>query len=596
MKRNRCILFLLILCLVTCVNMVSANNDVLNEILSKKSILENEPDNKYILKEISFLYLHQANFDDAVEYGNRLLRLGNKSGDDEYATLYAHIILGQAYLMTGEGGKAYSNLLNAEDIAQVHTNDSALCSVYNGLGLYYSNIEKDYYKSLDYFFKGIESAKRSDYTQLHNILLINISGIYYLKDDPVGLVYSLDAYEMGHQKSNPYLIFAASSNAAYMYFLLRDYDNALKYIKEAEFLMKRNDFYNQTNVYALYGNILLEQNNVDEAVDYFQKGMDLRDSAQTSSIVYNILGYAKAKLKQNEPDAAIEMLKEGLDITYSQNNSIHRDKLLEWLSIAYESKGEYNMALEWQRRFQNESDSLFNSDKERAMSDLRIKYDTEHNENLIKEAKLDLMQKTKNEQLLIALLIGVVLVVVFLIVFMWNRNKFFNTIIHQYQARFRLEKQMQKELQSLKVEKVEKVESIETVDESANKYIVSSLTEEKSIDLFSHLEKLMRDEKMYHDNFLTREKVAEALGSNRTYLSQIINQQTSLTFTQYINEYRINEALKLLNEQGDSIPLKYVSSKVGFSSTTTFYKAFQDIVGMSPSQYKNKSKEIYRLQ
>lgn len=560
-----------------------AQDDVYESILEQKNILSYEPENKQALKELSFLLLHQSNYDEAIRYGRQLLDIGLETNDSVFSVLYGYIALGQGHLMKGNDSLAYSNLNLAKDIATTNQKDSALCSVFNGLGLYASNIEKDYYRAINYFSQGLESANRSNYEELQTILLTNISGIYFLKDDPGGLLYALEAYEIGHQLGNPYLIFAASANAGSMYLLLKDYEKALQYMKEAEFLMKRNNFHNQSHVYALYGYILLGQEYIDEAIDFFQKGLDMRETAQTTSVVNTLLGYAKAHLIRKNPDVAIRMLKEALEITYLQNNATHRDKLLKELSFSYEEKGQYDRALEWQRVFQIESDSLFNSDKERAISDLRVKYDLEHQKNIAKEAQLNLLQKSKNEQLLISLLIVILLVVIFLIYFIWKRNKIFATIIHQYRARIRLENQMQK-----------KIENLGSKDEPKNKYSVSSLTEERSIDLFTQLEKLMSEEKIYHDNFLTREKVAELLGSNRTYLSQIINQHTSLTFTQYLNEYRINEVLKLMNDSKDQLPLKTISSNVGFSSTTTFYKAFQNIVGMTPSQYKSRSKEIYR--
>jgi len=547
-----------------------AQNEFTEAVNLQKKLLQENSRNVKALKEISFLHLHQANYDEVIRYSEQLLDIGYQSEDYNYAVLYAHIALGQANMMKGNKNDAYANLHKAKAIAESNQNDVALCSVYNGLGLYAANIEKDYYQSIDLFFQGIEAAKRSGNSQLHTILLINISGIYYLKDDPIGLLYSLDAYERGHKESNPYHIFAASTNTAYMYYLCGDYEKALQFIKEAEFLMKRNDFYDQTNVYALYGHILLAQGNTDEAIIYFERGLELRDKAQTSSVVYTLYGYAKALHEKQVMSKAIPVLEEALALTDTENNPIHRDRLLKELSLCFESKGEYDRALTWQRRFQTESDSLFNADKERALSDLRIKYDTERRENEIKEVKLNLLQKTKNEQLLIASLICFILIVLFLVYFIWRRNLFYTTIVHQYKARIRHEKQM------------------------LEKYSMSSLTEEKGVNLFQQLEKLIRDEAIYRDNLLTKEKVADMLGTNRTYLSQIINQQTTFTFTQYINEQRINEAVKLMSDHENQIPLKAICSDVGFSSMTTFYKAFQNTVGMTPSQYKNKTTELYK--
>ncbi|MDA6815892.1 hypothetical protein OSL60_27290, partial [Escherichia coli] len=76
---------------------------------------------------------------------------------------------------------------------------------------------------------------------------------------------------------------------------------------------------------------------------------------------------------------------------------------------------------------------------------------------------------------------------------------------------------------------------------TSEKYASSSLTDEKSLELFRTLERIMREEKIYKDNFITKDKVAEILGTNRTYLSRIINEQSKLSFTHYVNRFRIEE-------------------------------------------------------
>ena len=45
------------------------------------------------------------------------------------------------------------------------------------MGLYASNIHRDYYSALHYFFEGIEATHRCQYQELEAILLGNISSI-----------------------------------------------------------------------------------------------------------------------------------------------------------------------------------------------------------------------------------------------------------------------------------------------------------------------------------------------------------------------------------------------------------------------------------
>lgn len=102
----------------------------------------------------------------------------------------------------------------------------------------------------------------------------------------------------------------------------------------------------------------------------------------------------------------------------------------------------------------------------------------------------------------------------------------------------------------------------------------------------------MTDEQIYRDPLLTKEKTADMLGTNRTYLSQVINEQTNKNFTQYINEYRIYEAVRILSDPQNTQPLKALSVELGFNSMTTFYKLFQQQTGMTPAQYRKQVNEL----
>lgn len=100
--------------------------------------------------------MNKADYDQAIFYGRQLFELGYNERDYNGAVIYSHICLGQAHMMKGNVKEAYSHLGQARLIGESNKNDSALCSVYNGLGLYASNVQKDYYRSLTYFFKELK--------------------------------------------------------------------------------------------------------------------------------------------------------------------------------------------------------------------------------------------------------------------------------------------------------------------------------------------------------------------------------------------------------------------------------------------------------
>lgn len=190
-----------------------------------------------------------------------------------------------------------------------------------------------------------------------------------------------------------------------------------------------------------------------------------------------------------------------------------------------------------------------------------------------------------------------ILVLVLLVVFaLWHRyrrqNQLYTSIVRQHQEAIRKEQQLREVISSLREQRQEAASA--SVPSVGEKYAASSLTNEKKNSLFQRLEKLMQEEEVYKENLLTKERVADLLGTNRTYLSQVINEQTQQNFTQYVNNYRINEAIRLLSNPETDIPLKAVASEVGFNSMSTFYKIFQNTVGIPPKQYRNKVMSMHK--
>ena len=99
----------------------------------------------------------------------------------------------------------------------------------------------------------------------------------------------------------------------------------------------------------------------------------------------------------------------------------------------------------------------------------------------------------------------------------------------------------------------------------------------------------MEQERLYTDPQLNRERLAELLGTNRTYLSTIIKEKSGMSYLQFVNSYRIDEAIRILSDP-DKIdyPLKQIWSDLGFNSPATFYKLFQQAVGITPSVYRKQ--------
>ena len=346
-------------------------------------------------------------------------------------------------------------------------------------------------------------------------------------------------------------------------------------------LMKKNGFYDQAHTFNLFGQLLDELGNYPQAMEYYRKAMKDKQTSQTSSVIYAYLGYARVLMKQNNYQEATTLLKQGIAISQARANAVHRNELYETLSLCHEHLHQYQEALNAYKHFRIANDSLFNEDKERDLSEIRYQYDSERQENLIKQSKLEMMEKEQRLQQL-SFILAIIVIVLVLLYYLYNRkNKLYLRIVMQNQEAIKRESDLNR-----------RIEELENQENASAKYASSSLSDEKSVELFRQLEKAMREDKIYQDKTLNKDKMAELLGTNRTYLSRIINEHAQTSFTHYVNRFRIDEAIRTLSDPANDIPLKALASELGFNSISTFYNLFQSTVGMTPAQYRSKVHEL----
>lgn len=104
-------------------------------------------------------------------------------------------------------------------------------------------------------------------------------------------------------------------------------------------------------------------------------------------------------------------------------------------------------------------------------------------------------------------------------------------------------------------------------------------------ELMRRICELMEQEKLYLNNKLKLTDVAERLGSNRNVISACINTQCGYSFSQFISKYRVEHAKELLRQHPD-LKIAEVWIESGFTTESSFFRAFKAITGMTPSDFK----------
>jgi AraC-like DNA-binding protein len=112
--------------------------------------------------------------------------------------------------------------------------------------------------------------------------------------------------------------------------------------------------------------------------------------------------------------------------------------------------------------------------------------------------------------------------------------------------------------------------------------------------LKERLQQLMEEEEFFRKKDLHIADVALLTGSNRTYISNYINKELHLSFSDYINQYRISYAQSLMTQPDNTLSLMQISELSGFASEVSFYRNFKKVTGTTPNNWL-KEKMIYRV-
>lgn len=99
--------------------------------------------------------------------------------------------------------------------------------------------------------------------------------------------------------------------------------------------------------------------------------------------------------------------------------------------------------------------------------------------------------------------------------------------------------------------------------------------------------KLFDDDELFKSKELNITDVANRLHSNRTNISALINKEFKCSFNSFVNQYRVKEAKKMLqNIDNNDLTIEQIASAVGFNSIDSFIRAFKEIESNTPGNFR----------
>ncbi|WP_165778774.1 AraC family transcriptional regulator [Leptospira perolatii] len=124
---------------------------------------------------------------------------------------------------------------------------------------------------------------------------------------------------------------------------------------------------------------------------------------------------------------------------------------------------------------------------------------------------------------------------------------------------------------------------------SAARYAESRISGIDVDSVVQRMEELMSEERVYLDENLSLGNLAKKLKINSHQLSEILNSRMRKNFRNYVADFRLREAERLLKEESERSVLSIIYSS-GFNSKSAFHKLFQEKYGCNPTEFRSQSK------
>ena len=491
-----------------------------------------------------------GNDDSVIIYTRPVLRDAIAAGDTLCA-LYSGVYMAQAWLFKERTDSALYYLDSIEPYVE-QSWDNVLkylyYSIYGGCAI---KAELNYSKAMEYYQKSYHYASLTMSPGNRLGVLMDIIYLFYIRSDRQGMEYAEEAYKLVEYSSLVDNKASASLMMAMMLHVCGQDAEALKYIGPAWDLARRGEV---VTLYALickvYADINSSSGNYAEAERYYISALEYAHYADAGTETFVYLDYGRMLMSSGQYAEAEDMFERGLDVLIQNRN----DEAVSWLE-------NYRAYL----------DSVSNRKRELEFNSMLMSIQKMKYENMAQAAELDHLKTRQRMLIYIAVLLIAVLVMLFLLFFYRHQRNTYRLLIEKHQRYVEEFKKKQELEASVKLEKEQ------TQDNNAY--------EEADRELFARAETLMRDQKVYRLKSLTRDSMAEMLGTNRTYFSRAVNNVSGKSFSDWLNSWRVMEATMVMSDISQDVPLKQLADDLGYSSLSVFYRSFQKETGVTAGRY-----------
>ncbi len=476
-----------------------------------------------------------SNTDQIMDYAQQALDLSRRNNWKGKEAL-SLMLLGNAYHEKGDYPQSIDYYWEAVRLFEETGNKNFYARTLTNIASIY-NYEASYAKALETFEKALAIAREIQDGQMESGILVNMGSSYTRSGDTAkAIALTNEASRLAQESGDIRTLRYAYNNLSVLYAHQRKYDKAIE----------------------LQRKII---NSTDKSDNYLM-----------SLACINMVSLFREK---KDFDSALYFAHQALDHSNQHGSESRISQVYENLATLYMAIGDSAAALNYYMRADKIKEELFNQENSREIVELTQKYE---NEKAV--LRMERLRIVRQSFIAFSIILMIFLIWVFV---QYKKVKRQNALLTQ------------KSLREAQNEELFENDASRTSNEAADAKseaftaIPPAKEEEIAIEdntnlewIHKELKRQMRSKKLFLDPALNLEKLGRSIGTNRTYLSQCINQNYG-GFNSYINKLRINEFIRIASKKKKgSFTIEEIALTCGFASISPFRAAFKKSTGLSP--------------
>ncbi|MCD6595662.1 tetratricopeptide repeat protein [bacterium] len=357
----------------------------IDELLNQLESAEENTDKVDILSRLSGA-LRNSDPKKAMQYAEEGLELAETLGFEKGIAECLNNI-GIIHREQGDYSSALENYQKSLEIYMQLDNEQGISNCMASIGIIYWN-QGNYSQALKYLYKALESKENLGDKPGISKCFNNIGNIYWFQNNySQALEYYHKSLKMKKELGDKEGISTSLNNIGVIYGIQGDYPHALEYfIKSLKIYEELNDKDGVSTVFMNIGEFYYYQNDFNRSLEYYNKSLKIFEELNNKNGIANsLINIGSVFVKTQKSQKAIKYLMKALNIVKEIGAMKMEMENYGVLSEAYAKSRKYKKALEYYKLYKETNDKLFNEEKSKQITNMRVKYETEQKE---KEAEI----------------------------------------------------------------------------------------------------------------------------------------------------------------------------------------------------------------